>query len=211
MVELLKGIHVIDHSDAKDHSMETWILECPEGAVIVDGGQSPKAVDNIKSELGSMGKSWKDVKLILITHKHGDHINNLPKLKELTGAPVKSEEHEAPLIKQAKGVSVEGAKDGEVLPFCGGIQVIHVPGHSEGNACYYLKNRKVMIAGDTLFGDPEGNINPPPEKYCLDCEQATREIKRLLDYDFDTLLITHGKGTEKGAKAKVEKLVEETS
>jgi glyoxylase-like metal-dependent hydrolase (beta-lactamase superfamily II) len=211
MVELMKGIHVVDHSEAKDHSLETWILDCPEGTVLIDGGQRPDAVDNIKSELDSMGKKWKDVKLILVTHKHGDHINNLPKLKELTGAKVMSEEHEAPLIKDAKGVTVEGLKDGSVIPYCGGIQVVHIPGHSEGNSSYYLMKHKVMIAGDTIFGDPEGNIAAPPERYCLDVDQATCEIKRLLNYDFDVLLITHGKGTTKGAKEKVRKLVEETS
>ena len=63
-----------------------------------------------------------------------------------------------------------------------------------------------MIAGDTVFGDEEGNLEAPPERYCLDVEQAAREIKRLMDYDFDALLITHGKNTLRGAKEKVKGL-----
>jgi glyoxylase-like metal-dependent hydrolase (beta-lactamase superfamily II) len=96
-----------------------------------------------------------------------------------------------------------------VLHFCGGVEAVHVPGHSEGNACYYLKKLKALIAGDTVFGDPQGGLIPPPEKYCLDVKQATKMISRLLDYDFDYLLITHGKDVMGDAKRRVQELVEE--
>jgi len=88
--------------------------------------------------------------------------------------------------------------------------VIWVPGHSEGNSSYYLRKHKAIIAGDTIFGDAEGNLMVPPEKYCLDTKQATKEIERLLRYDFDYLLYTHGKDIMGGAKAKVKELVDKT-
>jgi glyoxylase-like metal-dependent hydrolase (beta-lactamase superfamily II) len=163
---------------------------------------------NLEAELKGIGKSWGDVKLILVTHKHGDHINNLPRLVELTGAHVKSQRLETPLIKEATGVTVEGLDDKEVVPVCGGIEVIHVPGHSEGNCSYYLQRHKAIIGGDTIFGDPEGNLTPPPERYCLDVEQATREMGRLLDYEFDSFIYTHGKDIMKDAKRRVRELVE---
>jgi glyoxylase-like metal-dependent hydrolase (beta-lactamase superfamily II) len=208
LVKILDGVYSLDHSEAKNHSMESWILDCKEGVVLVDGGMTEQHVQNIENELKSIGKKWRDVKLILVTHKHGDHINNLPKLVELTGAPVKSQMLEAPLIKEATGVEVEGLDDKEVVPFCGGIEVIHVPGHSEGNCSYYLRRHKAIIGGDTIFGDPEGNLTPPPERYCLDVEQATREMRRLLDYDFDSFIYTHGKDIMKDAKHRVRELVE---
>ena len=208
MVEILEGVYSVDHSEAKNHSMESWILDCDEGVVLVDGGMTGEHVGNLEAELKGIGKGWGDVKLILITHKHGDHINNLPRLVELTGAPVKSQRLEAPLIKKATGVTVEGLDDREAVPFCGGIEVIHVPGHSEGNCSYYLRRHKAIIGGDTIFGDPEGNLTPPPERYCLDVEQATREMRRLLEYDFDSFIYTHGKDIMKDAKRRVRELVE---
>jgi len=198
----------MDHSEAKNHSMESWILDCGEGVVLVDGGMTEQHVQNIGDELGRIGRKWGDVKLILVTHKHGDHINNLPKLVELTGAPVKSQKLEAPLIKKATGVDVEGLDDREVVPLCGGVEVIHVPGHSEGNCSYYMRRHRAIIGGDTIFGDPEGNLTPPPERYCLDAEQATLEMRRLLDYDFDAFIYTHGKDIMKDAKRRVRELVE---
>ncbi|MFA9435538.1 MAG: MBL fold metallo-hydrolase [Candidatus Bathyarchaeota archaeon] len=211
MVRILDNVFSIDHSEAKNHSMESWILDCSEGTILIDGGMTPQHVDNIAAELKSMGKKWSDIKAILITHKHGDHIRNLPQLVELTGAPVQAHEYEAPLIKETVGVEVKGLADHTVLPWCGGIELIHVPGHSEGNSSYYLKKHRAMIAGDTIFGDEDGNLMPPPERYCLDVEQATREMRRLLDYDFDVFIYTHGKDIIGGAKEKVKALVEEHS
>ncbi len=208
MVEILDGVYSLDHSEARDHSMESWILDCGEGVVLVDGGMTGQHVQSIGDELNGIGRKWGDVKLILVTHKHGDHINNLPRLVELTGAPVKSQRLEAPLIKEATGVEVEGLEDRKVMPFCGGIEVIHVPGHSEGNCSYYLRGHRAIIGGDTIFGDPEGNLTPPPERYCLDVGQATREMRRLLDYEFDAFIYTHGLDIMKDAKSRVRELVE---
>ena len=210
MVKILEGVYGIDHSAEGNHSMESWILDC-EKTILVDGGMTTEHVKGIGAELESMGKGWKDVDLILITHKHGDHINNLPELVELTGAPIKAQKLEAPLIEAAKGVKVEGLEDGELLPYCGGIEVIHVPGHSEGNSCYYLGAKKAVIAGDTIFADEEGELMPPLERYCLDVEQATSGMGRLLDYDFDNFIYTHGKDIIGGAKEKVRALVEKHS
>jgi glyoxylase-like metal-dependent hydrolase (beta-lactamase superfamily II) len=209
-MEPLKGVHSIDNSEEKNHGMECWALDCPEGVVLIDAGMTPQAIENIAAELKSMKKTWSDVKLILVTHKHGDHTKNLPQLKKLTGAPIKAHKLEAPLIEKAVGIKVEGLEDGETIPYCGGIEVIWVPGHSEGNACYYLRKQKAIIAGDTIFGDPDGNLTAPPEKYCLDAKRAAKEIERLLRFDFDNLLYAHGKDIIGGAKKKVKELVDKT-
>ena len=60
-MQQLKGIHTIDNSEKKDHSLECWVLDCGEGVVLVDGGMTPQHVDNIAAELKSMKKGWKDV------------------------------------------------------------------------------------------------------------------------------------------------------
>lgn len=210
MVEVMKGVRSIDHSEKQDHSMESWILDCPQGIVIVDTAMRPESVDKIGEELKSIGMNWNNVKLVLITHKHGDHTNNILKIVELTGAPVKAHELEAPLIEKAVGVHVEGLPHATILPYCGGIEVIHVPGHSEGNACYLLRKMKILIAGDTIFGDEHGNITEPPERYCLDAKAAAKNLGILLDYDFDSLLISHGLDIMKDAKKKIKKLTEKS-
>ena len=168
MVEVLKGVHAINLSEPGRLSLECYLLDCPEGVVLIDTGMQESAIEKIGAELESIGKSWRDVEAVLITHKHGDHIRNLPRVKELTGAEVMSHKGDAGDIQQSTKVEVKGLEHGDKLPYCGGIEVIHVPGHSEGNCCYYLPAKRVMIAGDTVFGDEEGNLEAPPERYCLD-------------------------------------------
>ena len=65
----------------------------------------------------------------------------------------------------------------------------------------------MMIVGDTIFGDDDGNLYPPPEKYSKDAGLAAREIRKLLAYDFDKLLLSHGKNILRNAKGKVEEMV----
>jgi glyoxylase-like metal-dependent hydrolase (beta-lactamase superfamily II) len=210
MVKIIDGIHSIDFSESKNHSMELWLLDCPDGVVLIDTGMGDEVLEMIEAELDSLGKGWGDVKTVLITHRHGDHVRNLAKAKKLTEAPVYCQAEEVPAIKEQTGIEPQGLAHGATLPHCGGIEVIHVPGHTEGNCCYFLTSRGTLIAGDTIFGDNQGNINEPPEQYWLDVEQATGELERLLAYDFDALIYTHGKDILTGAKAKVEALVERT-
>lgn len=212
MVEILDGVRAVNLSEADGLDLEAYILDCGGRVVLVDTGMLPRDLDRIGAELEGMGRNWRDVGLVLITHKHGDHIRNLARMVELTGAEVMAGEGDAADIEAATGVSIDrGLRHGDYLDLCGGIEVIHVPGHSAGNLSFYLPRRRAIIAGDTIFGDEKGNIHPPPEKYCLDVRTAEREIRRLLLYDFDALLLSHGKNLLKGAKTRVGMLCEEIS
>jgi glyoxylase-like metal-dependent hydrolase (beta-lactamase superfamily II) len=52
---------------------------------------------------------------------------------------------------QSSKVNVDRTlKDGEELPYCGGISVIFTPGHTLGHICLYHKQSKTLIAGDIL-------------------------------------------------------------
>lgn len=209
MVEVLKGIYAVDLSRHGRRMLESYVLDCEEGIVLVDTGR-PDDIEKIFDEVRDMGKMLKDVTLCLITHKHGDHIGNLSKVREATSAKIMAHEEEVSDIEGATGLTIDkGLKDGEIVPYCGGIQAIHVPGHTRGNIILYLRKSKLIIAGDTIFGDEEGNLTPPPEMYCEDVNMAKREIKRLLKYDFDTLLISHGKNILQNAKDKVEELCQD--
>jgi glyoxylase-like metal-dependent hydrolase (beta-lactamase superfamily II) len=166
-------------------------------------------VEAIGEEIRRLGRGWRDVKLILLTHRHGDHINNLSRLKEMTGADVASGDGDAREIEAETGVRVDrGLRHGDYIDLCGGVEAIHVPGHTVGNLSYYLFRHRAIIAGDTIFGDGEGNLHPPPPEYSLDADTARREIRRLLFYDFDILLLSHGRNLLGDAKRRVRMLYE---
>jgi glyoxylase-like metal-dependent hydrolase (beta-lactamase superfamily II) len=81
--------------------------------------------------------------------------------------------------------------DGEELPYCGGITVIHTPGHSPGHICLYLKLSKTLIAGDALFAEG-GALVPAPQFLNHDSEAAVKSLKKLTSYDIKTVICYHG-------------------
>jgi len=210
MVEILEGLWAVRQSPADGLELEGYILDCGEDLVLVDAGFTPQDVDIYQRELRSMGREWADIDVILITHAHGDHIGNLPLIKKKTGAEVMAGSGDVDRIKERTAVDVDRRLiHGDVIDVCGGIETIGVPGHSEGNLSFYLRRHRTIIAGDSIFGDLEGNLYAPPEKYCQDAEMAARGMRRLLDYDFDVLLLSHGRNLMSGAKDEVSNLCRE--
>lgn len=116
-----------------------------------------------------------NIKAILLTHGHFDHIMAVPYLKEKTGALVYAGEKERDMLSQIRlnlskswggqPVSIEAdhwVRDGEVLELCDfQIKVIATPGHSEGGVCYYLEKEGQLFSGDTLFHGSYGRIDLP--------------------------------------------------
>ena len=103
MAKVLKNIYSIEYSEEKNETLKSWMLECNEGIIIIDTGlkQDP-AFNGITSELQSISKKLDYVKLILITHKHGDHIGNLAQIERFSDAPVRSHLLETAVITYTK-------------------------------------------------------------------------------------------------------------
>jgi glyoxylase-like metal-dependent hydrolase (beta-lactamase superfamily II) len=81
--------------------------------------------------------------------------------------------------------------DGEILPYCGGIQVIHVPGHTPGHLCLYLSSVKTLVTGDALFVENR-NLVPAPPFFNADTPTALASLKKLTRYDIETVISYHG-------------------
>jgi glyoxylase-like metal-dependent hydrolase (beta-lactamase superfamily II) len=209
LVEVLPGLRNIRIADADGLDTEVYILECDKGLILVDVGFTPKCHENIQAELDSMGKTWSDITMIIITHAHGDHINNLAQVRELTDTEIMIGKGDEEKLKDRTAITADIVLDTrDIIGVCGNIEIIRLPGHSDGNLCLYLHKYQALIAGDTIFGDNAGDLEAPPEKYCNDVELAAKNLSMLIEYDFDALLLSHGKNTITGAKEKVLKLIE---
>ncbi|SFA75627.1 Glyoxylase, beta-lactamase superfamily II [Cohnella sp. OV330] len=79
--------------------------------------------------------------------------------------------------------------DGDEIPLLGGIVVIHTPGHTPGHISLYLKQSKILIAGDAFMIE-EGRFVDPDN--CVDPDLAKKSLRRLLPYDVQTVICYHG-------------------
>jgi glyoxylase-like metal-dependent hydrolase (beta-lactamase superfamily II) len=95
-------------------------------------------------------------------------------------------------------------EDGQVILLWGGIRVIHVPCHTDGNIALLIG--KVLFNGDSVFGDKDG-LKPLPSLYNSNTEEAQRNITTLTSYDFDALYPSNGIDISTNGKEKQTELL----
>ncbi|MGI6705894.1 MAG: MBL fold metallo-hydrolase [Clostridia bacterium] len=82
-------------------------------------------------------------------------------------------------------------EDGEELPYCGGIVIIHTPGHTPGHICLYLKKYKALVTGDAM-NLMDGKLVGPNPVYTFDMDLARESLKKLSRYDIEKVICYHG-------------------
>ena len=84
-------------------------------------------------------------------------------------------------------------EDDQELPYCGGITVIHTPGHTPGHLCLYHEKSKTLIVGDAM-GIMDGKLTGPRKDILeeKDYETAIDSLKKLLKFDVKNIITYHG-------------------
>ncbi len=136
-------------------------------AIVVDPGGSADVVMKRAEARGI-----KNIKLIVNTHSHVDHVAGNKQLQDATGAPIAIHELEAEALanpnhmmlamfnaKPSPAATVL-LKDGDNITFGNeSVKVIHTPGHTVGGICLYWPG--YVITGDTLFVGGVGRTDLP--------------------------------------------------
>lgn len=147
------------------------LLVDTDGAVLIDAG-FPWDVAAVRRVMTAAGVGPRDVRAILLTHGHIDHAGAAAELKAWTGAPVHAHPLEQRHIDgvypysglarvtgwmEAFGRLVSGyrpvtidvpLREGDVLPFWGGLRVVHLPGHTEGHCGFHSLRHDLLFSGD---------------------------------------------------------------
>ena len=172
--------------------------EATREAIVIDPG------DDIDDVLAVVRKHNLQVKQIVITHAHIDHVGGAMKLRAATGAPILLNQNDYELIRildvQAAWlgmappgkVEIDGSVGQADTVKAGPLQadVIHTPGHTEGSVCLYFPAEKKLIAGDTLFAGSIGRTDLPGGSFQKILRSLHEKVLALPD---DTVVVPgHG-------------------
>ena len=157
-------------------TLNSYLITTPQGHILINTNFE-ETVPLMEQALAKLGYKWSDVKVILGSHAHGDHMQANAAVKELTGGgQVMVMEQDVPAIKgmkvpSGKAMAIDRVlKDGETVTFGGMTLRAHLtPGHTRGCTTWEFpvqdagKTFNVVIACGGLQEDATlvGNKNYP--------------------------------------------------
>lgn len=171
--------------------------------VLIDTGHSFIGKRMLK-EMQRLNISPTDIKHILLTHHDIDHIGNVRRLQEITGATVWAHEEDIPFITGKKdrlgfkkyiGKLFSKKIIEDIQPFgnemkVGNIQIIHTPGHTPGHVCMLFDG--VLFAGD-LVEYKRKKLTPFPNGWNWDTQKLMQSIDSLKNTEYEWVCMAHGK------------------
>ncbi|MDA2545566.1 MBL fold metallo-hydrolase [Bacillus cereus] len=208
-MEIAKGIEMLQ-LEFQEFVIHPILLWDDEMAVLIDTG-FPGQIEDIQVEMEKVGVSFDKLKVVILTHQDIDHIGSLPELLQRCRSNIKVYAHELdkpyiqgdlPLLKDGnvenrpKGKVSDTMIDGQELPYCGGILILHTPGHTPGHISLYLKQSKILVAGDSMYSvnGMLGGIHAPTT---INIKEAQQSLKKYLNLDIESVVCYHG-GLSKG-------------
>lgn len=219
-MRIFPDIHLVDGV-----SCNVYIITEPDGLTIIDAGM-PGAEKQILAAIHALGHEPLEVRRILLTHQHIDHIGALAALVQATGAETWAHPTDTPAIEgRAQREAPKGplglvfrtvffprlrpsaitqtVREGATLPVLsaeGGLQVVETLGHTMGHISFYLPARKLLLAGDAVRTS-NGRIQAPPPMVSYDMPKALESVRKLSEMEIDACLPGHGAPVTSGAQA----------
>ncbi len=236
MPTIARGITYTDlHFLGNPRVIATAVLEDAGGAALVDPGPST-CLDTLRASLREQGIGPADVRTILLTHIHLDHAGATGTLvRENPDIRVCVHEAGAPhMVDPAKLLHSAGRLYGddmdrlwgEFLPvpeknvhvLAGGerltvgdreLEVAYTPGHASHHVSFLDRASGVAFVGDTagVRVGPERFVLPPTPPPDIDLDVWKASVRRIANWQADTLFVTHF-GPHEDAADQLESLVE---
>lgn len=153
--------------------------------------------ENDLEELAGYG-----VARILLTNRN--HSRSANKVRARTGARTAIHPADAPHARSEGAELDDELHSGEKI---GPLTVIRADGKSPGEVVLHWPERRILIVGDAVVGDPPGSCKLLPEKVVDDLPRLRESVRSLLRLDFDILLAGDGEPIWQGAKERLRELV----
>lgn len=177
-------------------------------AIIIDpGADANMLIDTIEKEKINL-------KYIVLTHGHFDHIGACKEIKEKYSAPIVICEGEELLIEHSENnlshminskIELKAdivLKDNDIFKFGENLffKALKTPGHTPGGMCLYFENENVLFSGDTLFYGSIGRTDFPYGS----SEDLIKSLNRLKELPDNTVVYSgHGDKTTIGTEKNI--------
>ena len=205
----------------------TVLLDGGPELALVDAGFPGKA-SVVFDAIRQLGRTPRDLRHLIFTHGHPDHIGSAAAIVRETGATTYMHAVDAPFAETggpfrpmtpAPGLLPRTAyrfiwrpqermepvridrhiTDGETLPIAGGLPVVHTPGHCAGQVAFLWQGERLLIAGDVGM-NILGLGDPVGFE---DMEEGRRSQRKVAAVRFDAAAFGHGSVIRSGAAERV--------
>lgn len=154
-----------------------------------------------------------DVDVVVVEHGHRDHYGGVPTLRDaVDGIRVAVPEGDSStLVENDSGADLELEADETYF----GVRTIPTPGHTPGNMAYLYDD--VLIAGDTVVGSDSrfaaegewpGEFAVAAPRWNADDARARESVGTLRNFQFETVLVTHGANALEDGRGEIDLLVD---
>ena len=186
------------------------LIASPEGHVVIDSGPkdvAPQIIGNIRT----LGFDPADVKWLLNSHEHHDHVGSLAELKRITGARLAARaaakgplergtadwrDPQAGSIGAFPGVSVDRVlTDGEQLVLGPIDLTVHAtPGHAPGSSTWSWRSCEGRVCHDMVFADSVSALSADKYKFSQQrvyVDAFARSLGKIAGLPCDLLITPH--------------------
>jgi len=161
----------------REFTSNVFLCEGNNETVLIDCGADPEILVKIPEHIDK----------IIITHKHWDHIANLPAVRKRGSPVIYAWDHE--FIDTDRTI-----KDNEKIDICGmKFTILYTPGHIDDAICLYNKEKYILFSGDTVF--PAGGFGRTDLRDG-DPKKMIESLKKLSAYNINILYPGHEQPTE---------------
>jgi metallo-beta-lactamase class B len=182
-------------------TLASFLIPTPEGNILINS-DFEETVPVIRSNVEKLGFRFGDIKILLGSHAHGDHMAGDALVKQLTGARVMAMEQDVPaLMKMTPGNKPHPMDrvlhDGDKVILGGSTLVAHLtPGHTKGCTTWTTKVQEGAKSYDVLIlcsiGVNPGYILVNNPDYPQIAEDYIRSFAALRELPCDVFLGAHG-------------------